>query len=92
MKIFYPLRDPITDLHRVLVEGKHIDLTIDVNGVFAGTLRTTIEGQLQLVNLLLGRKPVAEQDDAGHVDWLFDYDKRVVVSDEGAIVQTRDLQ
>lgn len=91
MKTFYPLRDPITDLHRVLVEGKHVDLHVDINGIFAGSLRTTLEGQIALVNLFLGRKPCAEQDDSGFVEWFFDYDKRVVISDDGGIVATKEL-
>lgn len=93
MRKFYPLRDPISDLHRVLVEHSHVDLHVYINGSFAGVLRTGLGDQIQFINLLTGRQPVAEaNDDLSEVDFFFDYDKRVVVEDNGGIVETKELQ
>jgi len=92
MRTFFPLRDPITDLHRVLVEHSDVDLQVHINGRFAGVIRTSLSDQIAFINLLIGRSPCAEVDDSGNVNWLFDYDKRVVVEDNGGIVAKDELE
>lgn len=91
MTRYFPLRDPISSLHKVVVENKWMDIQVFIHGRLAGVLRTSYIDIWPVLGLFIGRTPIAEEDDHGNVSWLMDYDKDVLVSDEGSIINTKDL-
>jgi hypothetical protein len=81
--IYYPLRDPISNVELVMQDLQYVNLHFEVNGRPVGTLVTTYNEARQLLLALVEPTPVTA--------WADEYMKPVVIDGQGNVVDVEDM-